>query len=189
MIAFIRTLEATAQDDVLDLFDVVVTRVFADAQARGRDARMRGLRDLDAAALTLRQGWGLLLEQGEEGDPRGAVFAALPRAEIEAAMARVDALVRPPDAPYFDELIAQHKRIRRFLPDLARVAHLGATPGARPVLAAVQHLREQGRKAKLCVPPVEFVPQGWQARVVRDGQVDPKARRKPFGFRLGAVPG
>ena len=175
LIAFIRTLEATAQDDVLDLFDVVVTRVFADAQARGRDARMRGLRDLDAAALTLRQGWSLLLEQGEEGDPRGAVFAALPRAEIEAAMARVDALVRPPDAPYFDELIAQHKRIRRFLPDLARVAHLGATPAARPVLAAVQHLREQGRKAKLRAPPVEFVPQGWQARVVRDGQVDPKA--------------
>jgi hypothetical protein len=96
LIAFIRTLEATAQDDVLDLFDIVVTGIFTDAQKAGRDAHMRGLRDLDAAALTLRQGWSLLLDQGE-GDPRAAVFATLAREVIEAAMARVDALARPPD--------------------------------------------------------------------------------------------
>ncbi len=63
LIVFIRTLEATAQDDVLDLFDIVVTQIFSDAQKAGREARMRGLRDLDAAALTLSQGWGLLLKQ------------------------------------------------------------------------------------------------------------------------------
>ncbi len=61
LIAFIRTLEATAQDDVLDLFDIVVTQIFTTAQKTGREARMRGLRDLDAAALTLRQGWAVLL--------------------------------------------------------------------------------------------------------------------------------
>ena len=33
LLAFIRTLEATAQDDVLDLFDIVVTKLFADAAA------------------------------------------------------------------------------------------------------------------------------------------------------------
>jgi len=42
---------------VLDLFDIVVTHIFIDAQKAGREAGMRGLRDLDAAALTLRQGW------------------------------------------------------------------------------------------------------------------------------------
>jgi TnpA family transposase len=175
LVAFVRTLEATAQDDVLDLFDIVVTRIFADALNIGREARMRGLRDLDAAALTLSQGWGMLLEQGD-GDPRGAVFAAFPREAIEAAMARVDALVRPADDPYFDELLAQHRRIRRFLPGLVRVAHLGATPAARPLLTAVEHLREvEGRGATLRRPPIEFVPESWRSRVIRDGEVDPKA--------------
>ncbi len=172
LIAFIRTLEATAQDDVLDLFDIVVTRIVTDAQKTGREARMRGLRDLDAAALTLRQGWAVLLEQGE-GDPRAAAFAAVPREVIEAAMARVDALARPPDDPYFDELLAQHGRVRRFLPGLARVAQLGATPAAKPLLAALHHLRKgDGSAARL---PVEFVPPGWLGRVVRDGAVDPEA--------------
>ena len=127
LVAFVCTLEATAQDDVLDLFDIVVTRIFADAQAKGREARMRNLRDLDAAALTLRNGWGLLLGQGAGAD-RGGVFAALPREEIEAAMARVAALVRPPEDPYFDELLSQYGRIRQIA---ARPDARGA-PGRRP---------------------------------------------------------
>ena len=137
-----RTLEATAQDDVLDLFDIIVMPIFADALTIGREARMRGLRDLDAAALMLSQSWGILLQQGD-GDPRAAVFVAFPREAIEAAMTRVDTLVRPADDPYLDELLAQHRRIRRFLPGLVRVAHLGATPAARPLLATVEHLRRR----------------------------------------------
>lgn len=175
LVAFARTLEATAQDDVLDLFDIVVTRIFADAQARDREARLRSLRDLDAAALTLRQGWGLLLEQDGQADPREAVFAAVPRAAIEAAMARVDALARPPDDPLFDELLAGYGRIRRFLPDLVRAARLGAIPAASPLLAAVEHLRAQGASAKLRKPPVEFVPPAWRGRVIRNDEVEPKA--------------
>jgi hypothetical protein len=158
----------------------VVTRIFAEAQARGREARMRGLRDLDAAALTLRRGWGLLLEQDESGDPRGAVFAALPRAAIEAAMARVDALVRPPDDPCFDELLAQHRRVRRFLPDLARAARLGATPAARPLLVAAPARGGPRREAAQAA-----------ARRVRApglaGARGPRRRGGPEG--LDAVPG
>jgi len=55
LLAFVRTLEASAQDDVLDLLDIVVTKVFADAAAVGKRARLRTIRDLDAAALKLRQ--------------------------------------------------------------------------------------------------------------------------------------
>jgi hypothetical protein len=35
LLAFVRTLEATAQDDVLDLFDIVVTALFTDAAKVG----------------------------------------------------------------------------------------------------------------------------------------------------------
>src|SRR5215203_3038207 len=102
LLAFVRTLEATAQDDVLDLFDVVVTRIFADAQHIGREARMRNLRDLDAAALTLRRACCALVDDGTaDAAVRQAAFAAVPRKVVEAALARVDALARPPDDPYF----------------------------------------------------------------------------------------
>jgi hypothetical protein len=53
LLAFARTLEAGAQDDVLDLFDVVVAKLFADPASVGKRARLRTIRDLDAAALRL----------------------------------------------------------------------------------------------------------------------------------------
>ena len=63
--------------------------------------------------------------------------------------------------------------VRRSLPRLVRAAHLGATPAAKPLLVAVQHLGKiNSSGSKL---PVEFVPTGWQAHVVVDGVVDPKA--------------
>ena len=93
--------------------------------------------------------------------------------ERGVAFRSLSALARPPDDPYFDELVAQHSRVRRFLPGLARVAQLGAAPAAKPLLAALHHLRKgDSSPAKL---PVEFVPPGWLGRVVRDGAVDPKA--------------
>jgi hypothetical protein len=55
LLAYVRTLEASAHDDVLDLFDVVVTDMFADAKAAGQKGRLGSIRDLDAAALMLRQ--------------------------------------------------------------------------------------------------------------------------------------
>ena len=36
LLAFIRALEASAQDDVLDMFDLLITRMFVDAIRKGR---------------------------------------------------------------------------------------------------------------------------------------------------------
>jgi hypothetical protein len=91
LLAFIRVLEASAQDDVLDLFDVIVTKIWADAIQKGRDARLRGLGDLDAAALTLKAACSLVVDKEiEDTDLRKAIFAVVPTVALEAAMAQVD---------------------------------------------------------------------------------------------------
>ena len=53
LLALVRTLEATTQDDVLDLFDIAVTALFTEAAKVGKKTRLRTIRDLDAAALQL----------------------------------------------------------------------------------------------------------------------------------------
>ena len=47
--------EATALDDALDLMDLLITDIVAQAQHLGQQERLRTLRDLDAAALQLRE--------------------------------------------------------------------------------------------------------------------------------------
>lgn len=177
LLAFLRALEASAQDDVLDLFDLLVTRMFADALRKGREARLRTMGDLDAAALTLRKVCALVLDEAVEvGDLRKAVFDIVPQAALEAAVAQIDSLTRPPDDPYFDELLAQHRRVRRFLPEFVRVVGLGAMPAGRSVLKALHHLRkveENGTRGTTW--PTEFVPKSWERRVFRNGRVDRRA--------------
>lgn len=177
MLAFVRTLEASAQDDVLDLFDLLVTRIFADAIRKGREARLRNLRDLDAAALTLKTVCALFLDGSiDAADLREAAFAVVPQAALEAAMAQVDSLTRPPDDPYFDELLTQHRRIRRFLPQLVRVVSFGAMPAAKPLLDAVHQFRKiEDGPARSETLPTEFVPKSWEHRVIRNGVVDRRA--------------
>jgi hypothetical protein len=76
LLAFVHTLKASAGDDVIDLFDAVVTTMFVQAEAASKEARLRSLRDLDAAALKLRDAGGVILDQATpDAEVRAAVFA------------------------------------------------------------------------------------------------------------------
>ena len=62
LVAFVHTLEATAQDDALDLLEVLLTEIFSKAEELGRKARLRTLKDLDAAALQTSAACAVLLD-------------------------------------------------------------------------------------------------------------------------------
>ena len=54
-VAAFHTLEATAQDDAAELAEGLSTDLVGDAEASGKRARLRSLRDLDDAAGLLRE--------------------------------------------------------------------------------------------------------------------------------------
>ncbi|MBV8917195.1 MAG: Tn3 family transposase, partial [Bradyrhizobium sp.] len=173
LLAFIYTLEASSQDDVLDLFDVVITELFADAAAAGKRARLRTLRDLDAAALQLRRAGGVLMDDSVTDDAvRATALAIVPREAFAAALGQIDALVRPPGDLYFIELRAQPGKLR-FLPALLRAVVFGATPAGRLVLDAMHHLRITEGRGPTASAPLGFVPAGWKRQVkAADGGID-----------------
>ncbi len=189
LLAYVRTLEATAQDDVLDLFDAVVTRLSADAEAAGERARLRTLRDLDAVALCLGQACAVLLDEDTPDTAvRAAAFEAVTPDALRAAMARVVELARPEEgSPYVAELREQARRLQ-FLPALLRAVRFAAAPAARPVLDAVEHLRALAEGRPAGKPPLAWVPKGWRDEVVRaDGGVDMAAYRVCLLLRVRAA--
>ena len=87
LLAFLHTLEATAQDDVLDLVDNLLTDLFAEAVNTGQKAWLRTLKDLDVAADRLRHACAVLFDATlPEGQVRTAAFAAVPRETLADAM-------------------------------------------------------------------------------------------------------
>ena len=189
LLAYIRTLEASAHDDVLDLFDVVVTGMFADAKAAGQKERLGDIRDLDAAALLLRQACAVLLDESTpDRAVRRTVFETISREDLAEAMAWIDSLTRPEDDQYFKELRAQHRRLR-FIPAFLRTVSFAGASAGKPILEAIEYVRtvaDDGRR--LGPAPTEFVPAAW-ARQVRDerGAIDMTGYRLCLLDRLRAA--
>jgi TnpA family transposase len=144
LLAFAHLLEATAQDDALDIFDMLVETMFDRVEHDGERGRLRTLRDLDAAALRLREACLILLDETQaEGDLRAEVFAQIPRDQLAAATARVAELARPSDdRGYYEGLLGRYSLVRRFMPALLRTIQFQGTSAGRSVLDAVRFLRE-----------------------------------------------
>ncbi len=97
LVAFIHTLEASAQDDALEVFEMLIDEVFGDAQAEDRKARLRNLKDLDALAITLTEAMTLVVDLSIP-DPalRRTVFTQFPRDSLVQTLTDIGQLVRPP---------------------------------------------------------------------------------------------
>jgi hypothetical protein len=88
LLAFAHLLEATAQDDAIDVLDMLVETMLDRVEHDGERARLRTLRDLDAAALHLREASLVLLDEAQaEGDLRAEVFAHISRDQLSAGTA------------------------------------------------------------------------------------------------------
>ena len=179
--ALFHTLETAAQDDAAELAEALLTDLVKDAEADEKKARLRSLRDLDDAALLLRDMAALVFK--EDALPldqwRDALFERLPRADLVAAMAEVDAIARPHDAKPYAELRTRWRRARRLFFNIATRLQMGAAPGGTAVQAAMRYLAgiADWSSATMRDAPTAAIPKTWQPLVLdADGRVaDPKA--------------
>jgi hypothetical protein len=125
LVAFAGSLEAAALDDALDLMDILITEMFSGAARASDKARLRTIKDLDAAAIQLTQVCRLVLDaEVLDTEVRSAIFKMMERERLEAAVNQVDSLVRPPEDVYYRELAGSYARVRRFLPALLRTIQI-----------------------------------------------------------------
>jgi TnpA family transposase len=177
LVAFAVTLEAVAVDDALDLLDILITEIFTAATKAGEKARLRTLKDLDFAALQLGQACRLVLDPDlADAALRQAIFQAVSREHLEAALHQVDRLARQPEDLYYQELQQHWRRVRRFFPAVLRAIRFDSTPAGRPIAEALNDLAVQERRNTGRQPRLDMVTKGWRKYVVReDGAIDRKA--------------
>lgn len=127
LIAFVHCLEASAQDDALEVLEVLLRELFGDAVKADKKSCLRSLKDLDEAAATLASACQLLLDDTvPDAELRTQLFARISPDVLALALAGVNKLIRPTDNVYYQELDAKYKTVRRFLPALVEHIHFGA---------------------------------------------------------------
>ncbi len=179
--ALFYTLEANAQDDAAELAEALLTDLIKDAEAADKAARLRSLRDLDAAALLLRDMGRLVLDEDDLplDQWREALFERLPRADLEAAMAEIDAVARPNDVRPYQELLRRWRRTRKLFFNIVTRIETGFSPNGEPLDEAIRYLKgiANWSNAAMRDAPAQAVPKSWRAHVLdEDGRVgNPKA--------------
>ena len=175
LLAWASVFEATAQDDVLDLLDELMRSLWKLATRAGERERLRTLRDLDAAALQLRDACLVLLDTAHpDQQVREKVYEQIAQNVLIQACTLVGELARPAsDEQEYQQLLGKYTTIRAFLPTLFRTITFQATPGARPVLEAVTFLMSIERKKNPLIDdaPRTVIERSWRRYVItREGK-------------------
>ncbi|EPM90638.1 Tn5045 transposase [Pseudomonas syringae pv. actinidiae ICMP 19068] len=165
LVAFVHCLEASAQDDALDVLDLLLRDLFTKAEKENRKVRQRTIKDLDRAASTLAEACRILLDCGlPDSELRERVYATIGRDALAQALDEVRGLVRPPNDVFYTELEGKKGTVTRFLPTLLRVIRFDATPAAQPLIQALEWLREKPDPN----PSTAIVGKAWLRHVVQD---------------------
>ena len=175
LVAFVYCLEATAQDDALEVLEALLRELFGDAIKADKKARLRTLKDLDQAAATLACACQMMLDPSlPDAEVRARLFEKIPRDVLTLALHGVNTLIRPTDDVYFRELDAKYRTVRRYLPTLLEDIRFDANADGGPVVAAFNWLKTNiAAKQPSTDAPLKVVGKSWQHHVLReDGSID-----------------
>ena len=178
LVAFVHCLEATAQDDVIEVLDKLLHELYNGAQNEEKNTRLRTSKDIDLAATATARASRLVLDPTiSDSDLRAAIFALVPTDTLQKAVENIDAKVRPPDDVYYRELSTHYRTVRTFLPTLLQHIQFGASPAGKPVADGFAWLRTHEMDTKTGLPiPRAVVTKAWQRDVfLEDGTVDERA--------------
>ena len=135
LVAFARRLEALAQDDALEVLFALVSEMVAVSKGARKKERFRTIKDLDEAALALKEFIDSVFERDLFPDtfPLGRLRDEVSRraggaGRLSWARAKVAKVARPPEEGHQEELLA--------------TVDFGGSVAAEPVLEALDYLQD-----------------------------------------------
>jgi TnpA family transposase len=173
LVALMHSLEASAQDDALEVLEIVLRDIYVKAESAANKARLRTLRDLDAAAAVLAKACHMVLNH-ELVDTRlrERIYFVVGQKELQEATDCVNGLVRPGADVYYEELSSKIATVKRFLPKLLRIIDFNATAGGLDLKHALLWLRDRPDHD----PPMEIASKSWKQHIKgADGSIDKDA--------------
>jgi TnpA family transposase len=175
LLVFAHVYEAISQDDALELFNQLITQCLARAEEKGQEIRLRTLRDLDAAAIRLKDVVKVVIDPFcADRQIRATIFGQNSPDELEQAIAIVEALTRPP-RQILRIPAGQLQHDPRFLPTFLKKVQFQSVKAGQSVLKSIAFLNEiEGQpKPQMDPAPREIIRRSWQRLVVQpDGSID-----------------
>ena len=167
---------ATVIDEVIDLHDRIVGKLFNAARSRHQEQfQASGKAINDKVRLYGRIGQALLDAKRSGGDPFAAIETVIPWERFEASVGEALKLAQPEGFDFLHRIGESYATVRRYAPEFLEVLTLRAAPSAKCVLDAIEVLRVMNADNACVVPadaPKEFIKPRWAKLVLTVADID-----------------
>lgn len=168
--------QATVIDQILDMSDRVIGKLFADAKRNHATAFHDQGRAINAQVrLYSRVGHALIAAREAGSDPFAAIEAVVPWETFTDSVAAAERLAQPASFDYLPLIADGYRQVHRYAPRLLEAFVFNAAPVARQVLAGLDTLRAMQQANARAVPqgaPTGFIKPRWEPHVLQDGGID-----------------
>ncbi len=186
LVAFAAVFSQTAQDDFFELFDRFLSEHWSRATRQQAQSRLRTLHDFDAAAQVCRRACAILLQEDTpDAGIRDAVWAQIPKAQLQAAITMITEMTQSGSAS------AEQQAVPTVYPIVRPVMawwcqHLiwEATPAGKTILERWDFVRRHWGepRSRWQTAPTTGLSAAWRT-VIRDEQ----ERIHPAAYTVWAV--
>ena len=167
---------ATALDELLDLHDRIVGKVFNAAKNKHQQQfQASGKAINQQVRLFGRIGQALLTARTTGTSPFAAIESVLPWEEFTASVGEAQQLAQPADFDFLPRVGEHYATLRRYAPAFLAALPLRAAPAVRSLLAALDLLRELNATGARKLPPdapTVFISKRGQKLVLTDQGLD-----------------
>jgi Domain of unknown function (DUF4158) len=161
---------AEVTDELVDLFDKLLASTNAKARLRPGEYQKSVAGAANDKVLLLAQIARLLLDPGLPDEERlGALFDAVPKDRLAAALADCERIARPAGNSHVDLLGDHYSRLRQCMPRFLEVLTFCSHRHDDELLEGIDVLKKLNRTRRRTMPPgapLAFVPRAWMPFVL-----------------------
>jgi hypothetical protein len=147
LIAVLLDTEATITDQILDMHDRIVGRMFNEVKRKHEQSFAESGKAInEKVRLYVRVGHALIDARQKGLDPYSAIEAVVAWDRFTQSVDEAERLAEPESFDHLHLLTESYGQVRRYAPALLETFYFGAAPAVAPLLAAIDTLRAMNRR-------------------------------------------
>ena len=177
LVVYLRELSQDLIDQAFEIHHRQMTALQSKGRKTQEEIQQQNGKSINAMVVAFAElGTALIQARENKIDPFPLVETVMPWDQLMAAVETAQQLSRPIDYDYLDLIEGRFGYLRKYLPTLLQALEFRATPSAKPIIEAIETIREMNASGKRKMSddaPVSFVPQRWRNHVIgTNGQIN-----------------
>ncbi|MBX9799981.1 MULTISPECIES: Tn3 family transposase [Azonexaceae] len=176
LVAMLIDTQATVIDQILDLNDRIIGKMFSDAKRKHAESfHNKGKAINDKVRLYSRVGHALIDARKTGTNPFTAIEAVIPWETFTQSITEAEKLAQPESFDHLHLIEEGYSQVRRYSPRLLEAFAFKAAPVAQKVLDGIDTIKAMNAANARSMPkdaPVEFIKPRWEQYVVKDDGID-----------------